>query len=298
MIFKYDEFKEANKHHASMLSYFESDDKMLHEMSVDEVKKFLYKNGRTTFYQKKTALLYYLRWLYEEHDVNTVELNYDVSNIYVDNESFDDVYFYSLEDMHNGVATCIKQAEVTYESRGEKVDFDGFYVYCLLQWYGIANKDFISIRIQDVNANEIYIPSLDQTIVVDDKTADIINDYKNKTGCTTTSGVFGLYRQNTLFRTLRPQNINLKTIANIRHKFYSVCDDKRFTLKHIMDSGKYFKLIQLEEQLGYEITSSQADQQKVFKVLGYNMNITRYVMTMSEFKVYKHLRTKWLNNNK
>ena len=100
---------------------------------------------------------------------------------------------------------------------------------------------------------KVYIPAEDRTIEIDNDTiADFIWEYKNTTGRKRSSNQKNIteYKQNTLYRTTKGDEINKKTIYNARNNFVSESGDKRFSKSRIYDSGRFYAMYQ--EELKYD----------------------------------------------
>ena len=76
-------------------------------------------------------------------------------------------------------------------------------------------------------------------------------EYKNTTGRKRSGNQKNIteYKQNTLYRTTKGDEINKKTVYNARNNFVSESGDKRFSKNRIYDSGKFYALYQ--EELKY-----------------------------------------------
>lgn len=298
MILYYDEFKEISGHSASMLSILKKDEKeFLHKMDIEKIKEFLGSEGRRGYTSKKAAILDYLQWLYNTYKIDVIELNYDITNILPENIDFKEVYFYSLEDMLRGVSTSIEKATVEYESDGKNIDFEGFKVFCLLQWCGVTIEEFVSIGLHDVKDNKVFIPLSNRVIVIDNRIADIISEYQKKDSSIQYDKQGTLktkpYKQNTLYRSIKAVDITPKSIFNIRSKFASVCDDKRFAKNRIYNSGRYYEMLKLEEQLHRELELN--DKDLINQTFNHDIN-THIWVTLADFKEYKESRALWVSS--
>lgn len=291
MILYWDEFKEYNKHSASLLSKLNKEEQYVHEMDINRIEQHLGMYGRNRFNARKTSLMKYLRWLSDNYGINTSDLHYNVKKI-LDIE-YKDVYFYSFEDMFNGVDNAIEQAYITSEANGSIRDFEGLKAFFLLQWYGVTIKEFVSIRLNDVDDKRIHIPLTNREIIIDEKTADTINEYKNKQGANYSyknSDRIKYYKQNTLYRSIKNTEINEKTVNRARGRFKEYCEDIRLTKNNILDSGRYYKLLEIEQKLGRDIAISDAD---IIHQICFN-DISNVYAYLCHFNAYKKSREKWL----
>lgn len=291
MILYWDEFKEYNKHAASLLSKLNKDEQYVHEMDASRIKQYLGMYGRNGVDSRKTSIMKYLRWLSDNYGINTSDLHYNVKKIL--DIDYEDVHFYSFEDMFNGVDNAIEQAYITCEANGSTKDFEGLKAFFLLQWYGVTIKEFVSIRLNDVDDTRIHIPLTNREIVIDEETADTINEYKNKQGVNYShknGNRIKNYKQNTLYRSIRDIEINEKTVNRARARFKKYCEDIRLTKNNILDSGRYYKLVEMEQKLGRDIAISDAD---IIHQICFN-DISNVYAYLYHFNAYKQSREKWL----
>ena len=298
MFLYYDDFKEQSLHSARLLAKLKEDDIkcFVHEMKINDIKIFLGSEGRRGFESKKCALLDYLQWLFNTHNIDTVNLYQEVRCVTSKDINFEPFYFYSLQEFHRELDKAIESAYISSEASGENRDFDGFKAFCLCQWYGVTIDEFVSIHLYDVKGNEIYIPLTDRKIIVDDKTSEIINEYKNKIGIIITRGhmeYLRKYKQNTLYRTISNSDVTKKTIENIRAIFIMHYKDSRFAKGRIFYSGRYEKLLEIENQLNRDLTLEDVD---IVKQVFRRENIAIRVV-IQDYEKYKEYRENWLLQN-
>ncbi len=289
MILNYDGFKNVDAHAASMISRLSESENYLHEMEIDEVKSFLVSDGMKSFYAKKTSVTKYLVWLFETHGIETYKLNFEIERLKASNTEFENTYFFSLDDLHNAVNQRIEETIL----KDRSTDFEGLRVFFLLQWYSVTMEEFISIGLSDVSANKIYIPLTKRVVIVDDKTSDVVLNYKNTTSYVDERGHNITYKQNTLLRTKRQQDVTIKTLYNVKNKFATVCKDSRFKQNRISDSAKYYELIEVENKLGRDIDTTDKD----LLLQMFDRDKT-YLDILMDFKKYKALREEWLLSQK
>ena len=135
-------------------------------------------------------------------------------------------------------------------------DYDGLYCMFYLEWLGVSLESFLTIRLEDVTelGRKIYIPAEKRTIKIDNETiSDFIWEYKNTTGRSRNENhKITEYKQDTLYRTTKGDEINIKTLYNARNHFVSECGDKRFSKNRIYDSGRFYEMYQEELKYGQE----------------------------------------------
>ena len=250
MLLHFEEYALQNSNYSKVLSYYNKLPQFLHEMSADDVLKEMNRNGTKSFYQQKAAIANYLLWLTNTYGIDVNDLYFALSKN--DNrQTFTFVGFFDFQDLQKGII----DAETTIEANSTSDrDYDGLLCEFYLEWLGVSSDSFLSIRLEDVTelGKRVYIPAENRTIEIDNDTiADFIWEYKNTTGrrCSGRQKNITEYKQNTLYRTTKGDEINKKTIYNARRNFVSESGDKRFSKNRIYDSGRFYALYQ--EELKY-----------------------------------------------
>lgn len=250
MLLHFEEYSFQNSNYSKLLSYYNKLPTMLHEMSFDDVLKEMNRNGTKAFYQQKAAIANYLLWLTNTYGIDVNDLYFALSKN--DNrQTFTFVGFFDFQDLQKGII----DAETTIEANSiADRDYNGLYCVFYLEWLGVSSDSFLSIRLEDVTelGKRVYIPAEDRTIEIDNETiSDFIWEYKNTTGRRLSERQKKIteYKQNTLYRTTKGDDINKKTIYNARRNFVSESGDKRFSKNRIYDSGRFYALYQ--EELKY-----------------------------------------------
>lgn len=253
MVLYFEEYALQNSNYSKALSYYNKLPTMLHEMSADDVLKEMNRNGTKAFYPQKAAIGNYLLWLSNNYGINVNDLYYALYQN--DNKkSFKFVGFFDFQDLQKGIV----DAELTIESNSTADrDYNGLLCVFYLEWLGVPLESFLTIRLEDVTefGRKIYIPAEDRTINIDNNViSDFIWNYKNTTGRRRSSNQKNIteYRQNTLYRTIKGDDINRKTIYNARNNFVSESGDKRFSKNRVYDSGRLYELYQEELKFGQE----------------------------------------------
>ncbi len=254
MVLYFDEYKEQFNNYGNVLAYYHKLPQMLHEMSVDEILKEMNRNGTKAFYQQKAAISNYLLWLSNTYSIDVNDLYFALSKN--DNrQTFTFVGFYDFQDLQKGII----DAETTIEANSiADRDYNGLYCVFYLEWLGVSSDSFLSIRLEDVTelGRKVYIPAENRTIEINNDTiADFIWEYKNTTGrrCSGRQKNITEYKQNTLYRTTKGDEINKKTIYNSRRNFVSESGDKRFSKNRVYDSGRFYALYQEELKYSQEL---------------------------------------------
>ena len=251
MVLHLEEYSSQNDNYSRLLSHYDKLPTMLHEMSAEEILKEMNRNGTKSFYQQKAAIANYLLWLTNTYNIDINDLYFDLSKN--DNKkSFKFVGFFDFQDLQKGII----DAELTIEANSTADrDYDGLLCVFYFEWLGVPLESFITIRLEDVSnlGKRVYIPAEDRTIEIDNDTiADFIWEYKNTTGRKRSGNQKNIteYKQNTLYRTTKGDEINKKTVYNARNNFVSESGDKRFSKNRIYDSGRFYALYQ--EELKYD----------------------------------------------
>lgn len=289
MILYLEEFKEiANPTQFSIFKKLHEYPKYVHEMTIDELKAFITDSqSQSAFAAKKSILRKYLKWLFDEHNIDTKDLFAQVKDV---KPTLTTEWFYSLESFVIELTQAIAQAECDIEATvTHQCDFQGLQAFYLLSWYGIEASDFVSIKLTDVNDRDIYVPNLKKHIVVDKIVADILEEYKNTTG-RIRQIAFIPYTQNTLYRNLDLTPISERTIDNIKRRFYKVNNDKRFRGNIVETSGKFYRLLKLEEELGRDLT--EKDTKLINQYL--NESKAKVYQFVCDFEKYKEQRNEYL----
>ena len=253
MVLHLEEYSSQNDSYGKLLSYYDKLPQMLHEMSADEILKEMNRNGTKAFYPQKAAISNYLLWLSNNYGINVNDLYYGLCQN--DNKkSFKFVGFFDFQDLQNSII----EAESTIEANSTADrDYDGLLCVFYLEWLGVPLESFITIRLEDVTefGRKIHIPAEDRTLVIDNDTiAGFIWNYKNTTGrklCGNQKKITE-YKQSTLYRTTKGDEINRKTVYNARNNFVSESGDKRFSKSRIYDSGRFYAMYKEELKLGQE----------------------------------------------
>ena len=250
MLLHFEEYSFQNSNYSKVLSYYNKLPSMLHEMSADDILAEMNRNGTKSFYQQKAAIANYLLWLTNIYGIDVNDLYFALSKN--DNrQSFTFVGFFDFQDLQKSII----EAETTIEANSiADRDYNGLYCVFYLEWLGVSSDSFLSIRLEDVTelGKRVYIPAEDRTIEIDNETiSDFIWEYKNTTGKRLSERQKKIteYKQNTLYRTTKGDEINKKTIYNARRNFVSESGDKRFSKNRVYDSGRFYALYQ--EELKY-----------------------------------------------
>ena len=253
MVLYLKEYTLQNDSYGKLLSYYDKLPQFLHEMSADEIIKEMNRNGTKGFYPQKAAISNYLLWLSNTYSIDVNDLYY---NLYQNDnkKSFKFVGFFDFQDLQKSIV----DAESTIEANSTADrDYDGLLCVFYLEWLGIPLESFLTIRLEDVTefGRKVYIPAENRTIEIDNDTiAGFIWNYKNTTGRKLSSNQKKIteYKQSTLYRTTKGDEINRKTVYNARNNFVSESGDKRFSKSRIYDSGRFYAMYQEELKFGQE----------------------------------------------
>lgn len=262
MVLYLKEYTLQNDSYGKLLSYYDKLPTMLHEMSAEEIIKEMNRNGTKAFYSQKAAISNYLLWLSNTYDIDVNDLYYDLCQN--DNKkSFKFVGFFDFQDLQKSII----DAELTIEANSMvDRDYNGLYCVFYLEWLGVPLESFLTIRLEDVTefGRKVYVPAENRTIEIDNDTiAGFIWNYKNTTGRKRSGNQKNIteYKQSTLYRTIKGDEINKKTIYNARNNFVSESGDKRFSKSRIYDSGRFYAMYQEELKFGQEFKLDTNDSE-------------------------------------
>ena len=253
MVLYLKEYTLQHDSYGKLLSYYDKLPQFLHEMSADEIIKEMNRNGTKGFYPQKAAISNYLLWLSNTYSIDVNDLYYALCQN--DNKkSFKFVGFFDFQDLQKGII----DAELTIEANSMvDRDYNGLYCVFYLEWLGVPLESFLTIRLEDVTefGRKVYVPAENRTIEIDNDTiAGFIWNYKNTTGRKRSGNQKNIteYKQSTLYRTTKGDEINRKTVYNARNNFVSESGDKRFSKSRIYDSGRFYAIYQEELKFGQE----------------------------------------------
>ena len=256
MVLHLEEYKKEYPNYTRTINYYDKLPKMLHEMSDEEILKEMNRNGSKTFYIQKAAIASYLLWLSKTYGVDVNDLYFALYQN--DNrKTFKFVGFFDFQDLQNSI---IEAETIIGANSNVNRDYNGLYCMFYLEWLGVLLESFLTIRLEDVTefGRKIYIPAEKRTIEIDNDTiSDFIWEYKNTTGRSRNENhKITEYKQDTLYRTTKGDEINIKTLYNARNHFVSECGDKRFSKNRIYDSGRLYEMYQEELKYGQEFKLS------------------------------------------
>lgn len=253
MVLHLEEYSLQNNSYGKLLSYYDKLPQFLHEMSADEIIKEMNRNGTKGFYPQKAAISNYLLWLTNTYGIDVNDLYYSLCQN-DSKKSFKFVGFFDFQDLQKSIV----DAESTIEANSTADrDYDGLLCVFYFEWLGIPLENFLTIRLEDVTefGRKVYVPAENRTIEIDNDTiAGFIWNYKNTTGRKLSSNQKKItdYKQSTLYRTTKGDEINRKTVYNARNNFVSESGDKRFSKSRIYDSGRFYAMYQEELKFGQE----------------------------------------------
>ena len=296
MVLHLEEYSLKNDNYSRLLSYYDKLPTMLHEMSTEEIIEEMNRNGSKAFYQQKAAISNYLLWLTNTYGIDVNDLYYGLCQN--DNKkSFKFVGFFDFQDLQKGIINA--ESTIEANSTADR-DYDGLLCVFYFEWLGVPLESFIAIRLEDVTefGKKVYIPAENRTIEIDNDTiADFIWEYKNTTGRKRSGNQKNIteYKQNTLYRTTKGDEINKKTIYNARNNFVSESGDKRFSKNRVYDSGRLYELYQEELKYSQEFkleTNSSDTNDEIRQIIRkvYNRpDMSNELMTtyLRAYNVYK-----------
>lgn len=292
MVLHLSEYTEQSPKKGKMLNHYDKLQVYLHEMPVEDIMKYINRNGARSAYLQQYAILDYFIWLHKNFEIDLTEKNYQLKQLLnQDYKTF--VGFYTLKDLKQAISEGL--VEVENENSVNLPDYSGLVAIFYLEWYGILPDAAISIKLEDVSNDGriVYVPAEDRTIeITDNEVANYFAEYKKKTGFKRfkNSEKETLYPQNTFYRntSFRGNEITEKTIYNARLKFVDNCEDERFAKKRVYYSGRYAEMIKFETELGKEFSASDKESCKIInKIFNSNLSHNQVAHILREYVVYK-----------
>ena len=292
MVLHSKEFENENPNYSRCLGYYDKLPEYLHEMPVQEIMEHINRNGERSRYLQGRTILTYFIWLHKTYGINMAAKNFELQQAI----GKDKVYlgFFSLEELKQTIKVCLLKAED--ENNPTQPDYSGLIAIFYLEWYGVLPESAITIKLTDVadDGREVFIPSENRTIAIDDgEVADYFAEYKQKTGFQRykNSDELTPYAQSTFYRNTarRCDTITVKTIYNIRQKFITVCEDKRFAKKRIYWSGRYAEMFKAEMKMDSEFSTYNSESVKIIGNIFNDEEITydKIASLLREYAVFK-----------
>lgn len=247
MILYGDEFEKVNPPQYRQIAIFEKAPILLHEMSVDELLKFIARNGSASVNRQYLAIRDYFRWLTLEKGIDMSSKNLDLK--LGRNEVKKHLGFFTLEDLKSGINEDFQKID----NSDIYIDFSGLKAIFFLEWYGVTAKNAISILLSDVSddGKEVFVPSENRKIYINDiDVSQYFAEYKQKIGHKKhpSYSKITLYNQNTFYRNTNSRSkISEKTIYNNRKSFVEITHDIRVQNNRIYRSGRFSELFNLEK---------------------------------------------------
>lgn len=292
MVLHSKEFENENPNYSRCLGYYDKLPEYLHEMPVQEIMEHINRNGERSRYLQGRTILTYFIWLHQAYGINMVSKNFELQQAISSQKTF--MGFYSLDELKQAVEVCLLKAED--ENNPTQPDYSGLIAIFYLEWYGTLPESAITIKLTDVSddGREVFVPVENRTIAIDDKeVADYFAEYKQKTGFQRykNSDEIIPYAQSTFYRNTARNGsaITVKTIYNIRQKFITICEDKRFAKKRIYWSGRYAEMFRTEMKMDGEFSAYDSESVKIIGNIFNDEEITygKIAALLREYTVFK-----------
>lgn len=291
MVLHSKEFENENPNYSRCLGYYDKLPEYLHEMPVQEIMEHINRNGERSRYLQGRTILTYFIWLHKTYGINMAAKNFELQQTI----GKDKVYlgFFSLEELKQAIKVCLLKAED--ENNPTQPDYSGLIAIFYLEWYGVLLESAITIKLTDVSddGKEVFVPDENRTITIDDDgVADYFAEYKQKTGFQRPRlKEESPYTQTTFYRNTskRGDAITVKTIYNIRQKFITLCEDKRFAKKRIYWSGRYAEMFKAEMKMDSEFSTYDSESVKIIGNIFNDEEITydKIANLLREYAVFK-----------
>lgn len=294
MVLYLNEYEAVNKIYGDLLHYYNTLEEYLHKMQPQEILNHINRNGVSSAMYQKIAVTNYIRWLAENHgsnpDVNLTELinfNYELEQLLKEDEGCY-IGFYDLNEMKQTIEKKLQ------ELTNKNLDLKGLKSVFFLEWYGVPTTSAIKIKLSDVSddGKQVYVRKEDRTINIDDITvANFFADYKQQVGFKKFKNEkLALYYQDTFYRTTVNAEISPKTVYNARLQFQSISHDPRFDKKRVYNAGRYYQLLQEEQDSGNIFVSGDKwTQDTIDKVFNFKkkVDIQVYTRILRDYRLYK-----------
>lgn len=291
MVLHLKEFEDENPTYSRCLSYYDKLPEYLHEMPVEEIMEHINRNGERSRYIQGRVILTYFIWLHQTYGINMVSKNFELQQAIGKNKVY--LGFFSLEELKQAIKVCLLKAED--ENNPTQPDYSGLIAIFYIEWYGVLPESAITIKLTDVSddGKEVFVPAENRTITIDDDgVADYFAEYKQKTGFQRPRlKEESPYTQTTFYRNTskRGDTITVKTIYNIRQKFITLCEDKRFAKKRIYWSGRYAEMFKAEMKMDNEFSTYDSESVKIIGNIFNDEEITydKIANLLREYAVFK-----------
>ena len=291
MVLHSKEFENENPNYSRCLGYYDKLSEYLHEMPVEKIIEHINRNGERSRYLQGRVILTYFIWLHKTYGINMAAKNFELQQTI----GKDKVYlgFFSLEELKQAIKVCLLKAED--ENNPTQPDYSGLIAIFYLEWYGVLPESAITIKLVDVSddGREVFVPAENRTITIDDEeVADYFAEYKQKAGFKRPRlKEESPYTQTTFYRNTssRGDAITVKTIYNIRQKFITLCEDKRFAKKRIYWSGRYAEMFKAEMKMDGEFSTYDSESVKIIGNIFNDEEITydKIANLLREYAVFK-----------
>ena len=294
MVLHLKEYEDTGSVYARMLHYYDILPDYLHKMTAEEITKHINRNGVVSAMYQKIAVISYIKWLSDNYsseiDVSLSDLNYELQRM-LEEGTGGYVGFYTLTELKQAIE--MKLQDLESENTSRNADYSGLKALYFMEWYGIPTESAISVKLSDVSEDgkTIYVPSEKRTVNIDDNAvANYFADYKSKTGFKRKKDgdKETLYTQNTFLRTTSSVPISLKTFYNIKTAFQSISHDIRFDKKRVYNAGRYYEMLQIEQDSGDLFMGNDEWTESVIeKVFNKEFSLQARNMILRNYRLYK-----------
>lgn len=294
MVLYMKEYEDAGSVYARTLHYYDTLPEYLHKMTAEEITKHINRNGVIPAMYQRIAVINYIKWLSDNYnseiDTNLSELNYNLLRI-LEEDSGGYVGFYTLTELKQAIET--KFQELESENHSRNADYSGLKALYFMEWYGISAEAAISVKLSDVSddGKSIYVPCEKRIVNIEDNAvANYFADYKKKTGFKRKKDgdKETLYTQNTFLRTTSSVSITLKTFYNTRTSFQSISHDIRFDKKRVYNAGRYYEMLQIEQDSGDLFAGNDEwTESVILKVFNKEFTLQTRNMILRNYRIYK-----------
>lgn len=294
MVLYLQQYEDTSRIYGKILHHYDSLPEYLHKMTTEQIVEQINRNGVISAMYQKIAVISYIKWLSDNYgsevDVSLSDLNYSLQRM-LEEDIGNYVGFYTLTELKQAIEAKLQELESENTSRN--TDYSGLKALYFMEWYGIPVESAISVKLSDVSndGKSIYVPCDKRTVIINDNAvSNYFAEYREKTGFIRKKdgGKETLYTQNTFLRTTSSVPVTLKTFYNIRTSFQSISHDIRFDKKRVYNAGRYYEMLQIEQDSGdLFMGNDEWTESVIAKVFNKEFTLQTRNMILRNYRLYK-----------
>lgn len=196
----------------------------------------------------------------------------------------------------SAIETNIEHIRIS-QTEFSNYNYNAYIALCYLYWYGLNDESVLSIKLYDVSEDgrEVYVPLENITLTIDnDSIAGYFAEYKKEQSIKIKHAEIP-YTQSTFIRSTSKKPISQSALYNLKRRFVASCKDERFEKTRILNAGRYYRLMQHEQNLGYEFSNHKDETLEIFREVFKMPECT--VNTMYKYlRVYRKYKSAYLES--